>query len=157
MNNNKFNDISKEYAENVKKEIKKTSEGIITKIRLSIVLKLNTMYTLRLIGMLIFLNIAISIIYGYAAYETNKSKVIDSVSYISQIQKEQKDLPTGIIESIGHTQKINYYFYDENESLIYANNSEAQELTNTVFKIDNESSLRNSENPFVAKEALNKK
>ncbi|WP_238883938.1 HAMP domain-containing sensor histidine kinase [Clostridium sp. YIM B02551] len=157
MNNNKFNDISKEYAENVKKEIKKTSEGIITRIRLSIVLKLNTMYTLRLIGMLIFFNIAISIIYGYAVYKTNKSKVIESVSYISQIQKQQKDLPTGIIEGVGHTEGINYYFYDENNNLMYANNSETAELINTVFKIDNENSLKTNENPFNSKEALNKK
>ncbi|MBL4931285.1 sensor histidine kinase [Clostridium paridis] len=157
MNNNKFNDISKEYAENVKKEIKKTSEGIITRIRLSIVLKLNTMYTLRLIGMLIFLNIAISIIYGYAVYKTNKSKVIESVSYIYQIQKQQKDLPTGIIEGVGHTEAINYYFYDENNNLMYTNNSETAELINTVFKIDNENSLKTNENPFNSKEALNKK
>ncbi|MEQ8199461.1 MAG: ATP-binding protein [Clostridiaceae bacterium] len=134
----------------------KAIEGILSKIRLSIVLKLNFIYIIRMVGLLITLDIFILSVYAYVEVREAQKEVISSTMVISGIMQESTEFPEEKINIIASAGNTNYHFYDSQDNLIYENNSEIPLLNKTILKISERNYLKTSGNGYFVNPSLSK-
>ncbi|SHI93388.1 HAMP domain-containing sensor histidine kinase [Clostridium intestinale] len=114
------NITTKIFKESVKL-IKEQYKVLITKVRLSIVLKLNVMYVLVCLNLLFFINLFITGIYGYFTFTKINSNIEKSFVTISKELKETENLSIDRLYLLKETNGYEIIIYDNNKEILYRN------------------------------------
>ena len=111
--------ISSKIFKEIVKLIKEQCKVLITKIRLSIVLKLNVMYILVGLNLLFFINLFIISIYGYFTFTKINNSVEKAFTLASGFIGDGTDLSMDKLYLLKDISDYEIIIYDENEEVIY--------------------------------------
>lgn len=127
----------------LRKFIEEKYKIIITKIRLSIILKLNVMFSLKSLNMLFALNILIILVYGYLTFDKINHNIDKYFVKISEYIFSSNEIASDKLEMIDDINSFNVIIYDSNNSIIYSSQYEGiNNLSENSIKVKNNSYLK---------------
>lgn len=114
------NITTKIFKESVKL-IKEQYKILITKVRLSIILKLNVMYILVCMNLLFFINLFIVGVYGYFNLMKINSDIEKTFTMVSEDIVNGGSLPKDKLDLLKDINGYKFIIYDENKEVMYGN------------------------------------
>lgn len=141
-----INSMFKKLYNLIREEYKKH----LTRIRFSIILKLNVMYTLRIMSIMFTLNIVILGCYGYFTFRGIENKMYESFNEISKEDITESNIPKEKLQLISSLSGFEIRVFDETQKLIYSSNEEymnkgAEAIPEKLVPFDENRSLENQQ------------
>lgn len=122
--------------------IKEIYERVLTRLRFSIVLRLNLIYVGKLVSTFFSLNIIFTGVLAYSSFYNADMKLQRNYNTISNIIENKLELPTYNLGIISEVDNVTIRVYDENNNLKYSSISEEieenkEEYDNKKYKLGN--------------------
>lgn len=139
-------DMIKKIFSLIREEYKKH----LTKVRLSIILKLNIMYVLRIMSIMSTLNIIILGCYGYFTFRRIEDKMSQSFNEISKEYIMESNVPKERLQLISSLSGFEIRVFDETQKLVYSSNEEymnkgTEPIIEKLVSFDENRSLENQQ------------
>lgn len=152
MKNKKFKErkhrnVYKRFIEKeISQGIKSLYERLLTKLRFSLVLKLNTMYILKLIRSFFILNLVFIAVTGYYFFHNIDNNIQRNFKVITDKFEGKLEIPTYNLSVISEIDGLTIRIYDENDELKYS--SIADESENRSEEYDSKK-IKVGKNRFI--------
>ncbi|WP_040214420.1 sensor histidine kinase [Clostridium polynesiense] len=132
--------------------LKEIYKRYLTKLRFSIVLKLNLMYSLRFLSIMFSVNIAILIVYGYMSFNRIENTMNQSFKEIEAVKVTESYIPNEKLNMISSVSGLNLRIYNSEGVKIF-NSMDFDQNGNdyspkVIARFNENRSLENDEIPF---------